>query len=83
MELHGEYCDEHCLMKEHIKESPMIRSKVEKHDTKIDNYDIWIPKIEQKVDAIPAMLNGFYIKIMLSVGLVNIGTLITLSLVKA
>ena len=66
------YCDKHCLMEEHIKESPMIRSKVEQHDAKLKNFDVWVPKIEAKVDGIPDMLNGFYLKIMLSIGVLNI-----------
>jgi hypothetical protein len=78
----GDFCNEHCLMIEHIKESPMIRSKVEQHDTKLKNFDVWVPKIEAKVDAIPAMLNGFYLKIMLSIGSVNVITIVAVSMLR-
>jgi hypothetical protein len=76
------YCDAHCLMEEHIKEAPVIRSMVGKHETKLDNFDVWIPKIESKVDAIPKLLNEFYIKIMLSLSVVNIGTIVVLKVLE-
>jgi len=73
-------CEKSCIMIEHLKDSPEIRTQVIENKTKLKNYDSWIPKIETKVDAIPGLLNGFYLKIMFSLGILNVGTMLILKL---
>jgi hypothetical protein len=78
----AEYCNEHCMMMDHLREAPKIREMVHENTTKFKNYDKWIPKIEGKVDEIPAILNSFYIRIMLSLGILNLGTMIVMKFLK-
>lgn len=68
-------------MIEHVKEAPHIRNQVMENATKLKNYDSWIPKIESKVDRIPEMLSGFYIKTILSIGALNVGTMVIMKFI--
>jgi len=69
-------------MVEHVKEAPNIRQVVVENATRLKNYDTWIPKIEVKVDAIPGMLNKFYLRIMFSLGVINIGTMLIMKFIE-
>lgn len=76
-----DFCQEHCMMKEHVSEAPEIRRTVTESKTKIDNLEGWLPKVEAKVDAVPSLLNGFYLKTVFTIGGLNLGTLIIAAIV--
>jgi len=48
----GEFCQEHCLMVEHVKEAPNIRGMVTTHEESIKNMKANLENITRKVDTL-------------------------------
>jgi len=74
--MNGVFCPEHKSMVDHLNESQKIRDTIIRNDEKIDNFEKWIPKISDKVDRIPDIMNETYLKIVLTLGGLNVGTLV-------
>ena len=48
----GDFCGEHCLMSEHIKEAPHIREMVHTHEEAIGTMKTNLENITKKVDTL-------------------------------
>jgi hypothetical protein len=53
-----EFCKSHCLMEEHIKEAPAIRSMVHRHDANIESIKSDMAEIKKTVGILPYKLFG-------------------------
>ena len=69
-------------MMQHIAESPERYKCILENKEKVHNLETWVTKIEKKVDEIPGILNGFYLKIMFSLGGLNLVMALILHYIK-
>jgi hypothetical protein len=75
-------CSDHALMMQHISESPERFKTILESKEKVHNLEQWVGKIEVKIDKLPDILNGFYLRIMFSLGGLNIVMAIILNYLK-
>jgi len=89
-----DHCSEHCLMMQHIAESPERYKTILESKEKVHNLEEWVKRIEFKLEevikssagvlmSVTERLNDFYLKIMFSIVGVNVVMIVVMAVVLA